>query len=88
MAFPPKDLYGHINEGFISSPSNTPSVAEEKTAKVLVCPFEGKDMKELARDRPLFSRSNSHDTHKVSLHCQLKVIEEVNEEEILNEEEA
>ena len=88
MAFPPKDLYGHVNAGFISSPSNTPSVAEEKTAKVLVCPFEGKDLKEPARERPSFSRSNSHDTNKVSSHCRLKVIEEVNEEEMLNEEEA
>ena len=87
MALPPRDLYGHVNIGFVSSPPHSPPVLEEKTAKVLVCPFEGEDMKVVAPDRPLFCRSTSHDTKRVSLHCQLQVIQEVTEEEILEEEE-
>lgn len=87
MSLPSRDLYGNVNIGFTSSPLNTPSVLEEKTAKVLVFPFEEKTLKEPARDRPLFCRSTSHDAKRVSSHCQLQVIQEVNEEEILDEEE-
>ena len=88
MALPPKDLYGNVNVGFTSSPPNSPRVFEEKTAKVLLRPFEEKDAKEPVRDRPLFCRSTSHETKRVSSHCQLQVIQEVIEEEILDEEEA
>lgn len=88
MALPPKDLYGNVNVGFTSSPPNSPRVFEEKTAKVLLRHFEEKDAKEPVRDRPLFCRSTSHETKRVSSYCQLQVIQEVIEEEILDEEEA
>ncbi|KAL9985230.1 hypothetical protein ACROYT_G007607 [Oculina patagonica] len=87
MSLPTRDLYGNVNVGFTSSPPNTPSAFEEKPAKVFVIPFEEKALKEAARDRPLFCKSTSHDAKRVSLHCQLQVIQEVNEEEILDEEE-
>lgn len=77
-----------VRVGFPSSPLNTPPVLEEKTAQGLVCPFERKDTKELVHGRPLFCRKTSHDVKWVNSHCNLQVIEEVNEEEVLDEEEA
>lgn len=88
MSLPPKSSYD-VNVGFPSSPTNMPPVVHEKNANVLVCPFEKRDVAELAvHDRPLLCGRTSNDIKWANSHCQLQVIREVNEEEILDEEEA
>ena len=81
-----------IDVGFPSSPTNTPPVIPEKSAHVLICPVEERNITELAhvavRDRPLLCRPTSNDIKWINSHCQLQVIQEVNEEEILYGEEA
>ena len=87
MSLPPRSLYD-VNVGLPSSPTDMPPVIHERNANVLICPFEETDMTELAvRDRSLLCRSTSNDIKWVNSHCQLQVIQEVNEEEILDEEE-
>ena len=91
MTLPVRVSYD-VNVGFPSSPTNDPPVIPEKSAHVLVYPFEERDITKLAhvavRDRPLPCRRTSNDIKWVSSHCQLHVIQEVNEEEILDGEEA
>jgi len=91
MTLPTRIPYD-VSVGFPSSPINNPPVIPEKSAHLLVCPFEEKDITELAhvviRDRPLLCRGTSKDIKWVNSHCQLQVIQEVNEEEILDGEEA
>lgn len=86
MALPSSDICGFVNVDFPSSPTNTASLVEEKNAKDIDCPFKGKELKEIFHDRPFLCRSTSREW--VNSHCQLQVIQEVNEEGILDEESA
>ena len=70
-----------VNVEFSSSPPISPSVVEERKAKGIEG-FMEKDDGEKFHDRPLSFRSTSHDSRLVNFHCQLQVIQEVNEEEI------
>lgn len=90
MTLPARTSYD-VEVGFPSSPTNPP-VIPEKSAHVLICPFEKRDITELAhvavRDQPLLCRTTGNDIKWVNSHCQLQVIQEVDEEEILDGEEA
>lgn len=87
----PAKIYD-VDVGFPSSSLNNTSVISEKSAHVLLGPFEERDLTELShvavRDRSLLCRTSSNDTKRVNSHCQLQVIQEVDEEEILDGEEA
>ena len=89
MTLPAKTSY---DIGFPSSLTNNPPVIPEKCAHVLTCPFEERDITGLVhvavRDRPLLYRTASSDIKWVNSHCHLQVIQEVDEEEILDGEEA
>ena len=87
----PAKIYD-VDVSFPSSPLNKTPVISEKNAHVLIGPFEERDLTELAhgavRDRPLLCRTTSNDIKWVNSHCQLQVIQEVDEEEIADGEEA
>lgn len=88
----PAKIYD-VDVGFPSSPLNKTPVVSEKNARVLISPFEDRDLTELSHvavrtDRPLLCRTISNDIKWVNSHCQLQVIQEVDEEEILDGEEA
>ena len=87
----PAKIYD-VDVGFPSSPLNNPPVISEKSAHVLIGPFEERHLTEIShvaiRDRPSLCRTTSNDTKWVNSHCQLQVIQEVDEEEMLEGEEA
>ena len=87
----PAKIYD-VDVGFPSSPLNNPPVISEKSAHVLIGPFEERHLTEIShvaiRDRPSLCRTTSNDTKWVNSHCQLQVIQEVDEEEMLDGEEA
>lgn len=74
VALPSSDLSGIVNVRFSSSPLISPTIVKDRKAKGI----DG----EMFQGRPLFFRSMSHDPKWVNFHCQLQVIQEVNEEEI------
>lgn len=89
MTLPARTSYD-VGIGFPSSLANNPPVIPEKSAHVLTCSLEERDITELAhvkvRDRPMLCRTTSSDIKWVNSHCQLQVIQEVDEEEILDEQ--